>query len=461
MGKVATLAWTVLAARSLTQAEFGVFFFALTLGLLLSAAASWGFVPVMVQEASVDPTRLPGHLTSTLAWQLLLGIPLFVLAGIVAAALRPSGDARTAIALVLAAVLLDMLSESNRAASAAAQDQAGTAKALVLQRFVTVVLIAVALALGGGLVGLCTAFLAASVVGFVAHQWAARSLGVRIDCSALAPRQMFAFLRLTPLIGLTALLLMLLFRLDALLLAALQGDAAVGVYAAAYRLLETVLFIVFALRSAVFPVMSATAAPAVVRRGVETGFAAIAVVYLPFAAVCLVEARSVLTLLYGDSYAEQGASVLRWLALAPLAYGVAFLVNAALQSRRRLRPMLLAALAATVANIVLNLALIPHFAAAAAAFTTTVSYVLESVILLVILRRLDPDVRLGRPLLESGIASIVAAVILIVLRLPLLVELPVAVLAYSACWVMLAQRWSPEQLWVVKSVLPKRLGAAG
>lgn len=454
-GKVATLVWTVLAARSLAQADFGAFFFSLTLGLLLSAVASWGFIPVMSQEASRDRTRLAALYTRAVCWQAVVAVPLFSVAGVVAAALRPPGT-RISLALVLAAVLLDMLSETNRGASAAAQDQAGTAKALVLQRFVTAALMAAALLAGGGLVGLSAAFLASSVIGCVAHFLATRSLGVRFDTAALRREPMSEFLRATPIVGLTALVLMVLFRIDAVLLAVIMGDEAVGAYGAAYRLLETVLFVVFALRSAVFPVINATDEPGLVRRGMETGLAAIALVYLPFGTICLVEARPLLALLYGDSYAAQSTDVLRWLAFAPLVYGVAYLANAALQARRHFQPMLLGAVVATVANVGLNLLLIPRYGGTAAAFTTTMSYALEGVMVLLALRRIDSTVRLARPLLESALASAAAAVVLLVLPLALLAELPVAALVYLTVWGLLARRWSPDHLAVLTSVLPAR-----
>jgi len=454
-GKVATLAWTVMAARQLSQADFGAFFFALTLGLLLSAVAAWGFTSVMVQEASADLTRLAALYTRAVAWQALIAVPLFVVAQLIAALVRPEGT-RIALGLVLSAVLLDMLSDTNRAASSAAQNQGGTAKALVFQRIVTVALIGAALLADTGLVGVCTAFFAASVVGCVVHFLATRSLGVSFDRSSLGRLPMMAFLQQTPVIGLTALVHMALFRLDAVLLAALKGDQAVGAYAAAYRLLETVLFVAFALRSAIFPVMSATEKPGLFRRGVETGLASLAAVYLPFGVICLVEARPIMTLLYGDTYATESTNVLRWLAFAPLVYGFAFLGNAALQSRRRFRPILVAAVVATVVNMGLNLALIPRFGATAAAFTTTVSYLLESVIVAVALRRLDRTVRLARPLLESLVASVAAAAVLLLLPLPLLVELPIAGAVYVAVWALLVRRWAPDQLAVLMSVFPTR-----
>ena len=51
-------------------------------------------------------------------------------------------------------------------------------------------------------------------------------------------------------LGVDTVVAMALFRIDQVLLGAMKGDAAVGVYAAAYRLLETMLFVSWAVAAA-------------------------------------------------------------------------------------------------------------------------------------------------------------------------------------------------------------------
>jgi O-antigen/teichoic acid export membrane protein len=43
LGKIATLAWTVVATRVLPQDDFGAFAFALGLSTLMVAVVEWGF----------------------------------------------------------------------------------------------------------------------------------------------------------------------------------------------------------------------------------------------------------------------------------------------------------------------------------------------------------------------------------------------------------------------------------
>jgi O-antigen/teichoic acid export membrane protein len=457
-GKVATLAWTVLAARVLGAGDFGAFFFALTLAYLLSSVAEWGFDAVMVQRASRDLSQLDVLLARAVGWQTLIAVPLFVVGGIVTGISRPSTSARVTLALVLLAVLLDIWSDSSRAASAAAQDQAGTARALVVQRTATMLLAVVALVAGGGVITLAAAFLVGSAVGVVAHVRAVQRLGVHLrPRAALARAPMLDFLHDTWVLGLTALVLMSLFRLDTILLGAIKGDEAVGGYVAAYRLLETVLFVAFSLRAAMFPVINATDAPERARRGVETALAALGFVYLPFGAVCLVEARPLLSLLYGDDYTG-ATGALQWLALAPLAYGIAYLGNSALQARRQQRDMLVAAVVAVVVNVVLNVALIPTYGGTAAGFTTTLSYLIESLLVVLALRRGGLSASVVRPFLESLVATAALAGVLLVLPFPLLVEVPIAAVVFLGVWFGLARRFSPEQITVLHGVV--RRGAA-
>ncbi len=452
-GKVGTLIWTVLAARILSESAFGAFFYALAVATLLSAVAEWGFDAVMVQRGSRDLTRLPELFSLAISWQTLIALPLFLLGGLAVAPSRPDGDARAVLGLVLLAVLLDIWSDSSRAASAAAQEQTGTAAALVLQRLATVVLAAAALLLDLGVVGLAGAFLLGSVVGAAAHLRALARLGVGFSPRGLDRASLNDFLQDTWVLGLTSVVLMAVFRLDAVLLQAFRGDEAVGDYSAAYRLLETVLFVAFALRSAVFPVLNNARTDAAVAAGLNRGLSPVGLVFLPFGAVCLVEAPAVLDLLYGGDYARDGSSSLRWLAFAPLAYGIAYLLNAGLQARHLQPQMLRAALLAVIVNVALNLALLPRFGAAGAASATTVTYAVQAVAVALLLRRNGVATRVLPSMRESLVAAAALAALLWASPLPPLVEVPLGGLVYLVLWAAMVRRRDPQQLDVLRTLV--------
>jgi O-antigen/teichoic acid export membrane protein len=301
-------------------------------------------------------------------------------------------------------------------------------------------------------VGLAVAFAAARAVGLVLHVVAARRAGARAAPGLVTREGLRAFAAGSVPIGAASLVLMALFRLDALMLAAFHDDVAVATYAAAYRLFETMLFAAQALRSSLFPAMSARGDGHSARRAVEKFTSATALAYVPFAVVCLVDAPQVLHLLYGDLYADASAGALRWLALAPLVWGLSYVSNGAAQALGRARVMLTGAIVATVFNVALNLAVIPRWAGTGAAAATTVSYAVLVTVVLAGLRPAMGGARVFRALAEPAVAAAVAATVLVVLRLPVLVEAAAACLAYLAVWWAIVRTTDPEQLAVLRSM---------
>ena len=453
LGKVATLAWTVLAARLLTQHEFGAVSYALTLSLVVGSVPSGGFNQGLVRRGSADPDHLSRYYSENVIWKTVLGVP----AVLVAAVLTRDAQQTAATAVVIWAFLLSTFPEawsnSVRSASSARQRPGASSTALVVQRLVTAAAIAVALLLHQGAAGVAVGFLVGTTVGWLVHLRAARALEAEFRPGEVSRRDLKEVLSETWVVGVSAVVLMLLFRVDALMLEALAGLTPLAHYTAAYRLLETVLFVTFAINQAIFPVMSAATSPDQIRRGFERGLAVAGFVYLPFAAVCLVDGQGIVRLLYGDDYVRSSSEILAWLTPSPLLYAVAFFGSSVLMARKQPAGMLTAAVVATGVNVGLNLWLIPAHVGVGAAVATSVSYGVYALVIHLFLRRTVSSVALLRPLREVALASLVLAGVLWVLPLPLLVELVLGGITFLGTWLSLARRWAPEQVEVVQGLV--------
>ena len=235
------------------------------------------------------------------------------------------------------------------------------------------------------------------------------------------------------------------------------GYDAVANYSVAYRILETVLFVTFSVNQAIFPVMSATTSLERIRRGYERALAVIGFVYLPFATVCVLEGGKVIRLLFGERYADSAAPILQLLAPAPLFYAVAFFGSSVLLSRRLQAATLVAAAVATLVNVVANVALIPRWEGVGAAVATSLSYAVQAAAMLVAVRG-RAGVRVGvlRPLLESGLASALLAVVLWLVEAHLVVELATGGVVYLGVWTLISRVTAPEQLEVISTLLLRR-----
>lgn len=456
LGKLATLAWTIAAVRVLSQGDFGALSFALNVMLLVSALPAWGFDSGLVHQGSRSVDRLPALYTQSLAWQTLLALPVFALAAVLVGSFRPTDEAMIVLLLVLAAGLPELWSQTARAAASVRRKPLGVSTALVTQRFVTAVAIGLALAMGTGVVGVAGAFLAGTVIGWGAQVRATGGLGLRFRRSLVTRTSLVRLLRTTWLLGCSSLVLVVLFRADAVLLGVIAGDEAVAEYVVAYRLLETVLFVSFAINESVFPVMSASVTGTRARRGFEQAMALAGFVYLPFAAVSLIEGERVIADLFGETYVAASASSLAWLAPAPLLFAAGYFAKSLLTSRGRQAPTLTAAVLATVVNLGLNLYLIPDYGAVGAAVATSASFAVQLVALLVGLRIARSRVRVLRPLAVSTGATAGLSGLLVLLDLQLFVELALGGVLYLAVWFVLARRFEPIQVDVVRGLVRRR-----
>jgi O-antigen/teichoic acid export membrane protein len=456
-GKVATLVFTVAAARTLGTTGFGAFSYALSFSLLVATLPSGGFGPILVQRGSADPRRLPQLLSELLVWRTGIAIPVFLGSALAGFALEPDVRSVPAFLLILAATMVDLYSDAGRSVAGALQRQGGVSAALIVQRFATAVLAVTALALGFGLVGLAATYLAGTVIGATGVLLSVRRMGVRFDLRSMERRSFLQTGRMSVAVGIDTMVALALFRVDQVILGSMKGTHAVGLYAAAYKLLETVLFLSWAVARAVYPVMSSANDRWRVRRGVEQGIAAMAFLYVPFGVALWLDAHQILQLLYAGAYSGPAAvTITRWLAASPMLFGMAYLSSYGLLARDRRWWAAWGTIAAAAINVGLNLALIPHLGGTGAAIATLVAYAAETVLVLALCVPVMGWVRVDRALAVPLVAAALMAGALIVAPSTLAVQVPVGLAVYGIAWLALARWFAREQLAVIRSLLPGR-----
>jgi len=455
-GKVATLVFTVVVARSLSPAGFGAFSYALALGLLLATVPTWGFDTVLLRRGSADRADLGPAFAQTLALRTVLAVPVLVLGAVAGTLGRPTAEAKVAVVLVLLASLADAYAEAARTAAGALERRGLMALAVVVQRLANAGLAVALLAAGGGLLSVCAAYLGSALVGLALSALVLRHIGIAPTWSAVDRASLAEMWRASFVLGVDTLVAMALFRLDAVLLGALDGDEAVAAYAVAYRLLETVLFVTWAVTRATFPAMARAAQDGEdepVVRATERGLAVVAAVFVPYGVVLLAEGGAVLHLLFGDAYLAESTVALRWLAFAPLAFALAYVGSNALAALQRNRVLLLSSVAAAVVNVVGNLVAIPYFSTEGAAAMTLLAFTLEGGLVIAALQRSAGLVRLDRALRVPVLAAVPLLVLLLGLHLPVLAECALGGALYLLCWVPLATRLAPDQVAVVRTLV--------
>ncbi len=193
---------------------------------------------------------------------------------------------------------------------------------------------------------------------------------------------------------------------DSIFLSAMKGDEAVGLYSAAYRIIQIVIFIPMIWGVSSFPLMARyhVTSKDLLTFTLEKSFKYLTMVAVPMGVGITVLSGKIIALLYGPQYAGSVTplQILVW-AAAVLFLDYPFAVLTLAVNRQKLHCLVLAACAAL--NVTLNLIFIPLYGAVAAAtvflLTQALGFVLHYII----------GVKLGYGLVRRNILLMVARVV--------------------------------------------------
>lgn len=446
IGKFASLALLAALARSQGPVGLGVFLLALAWCELTATPIEMGFDTYLLRRVAADRANLESLFGNVLALKLLRTVPVVAVSWILASLTHQSATTREAIYVLTAALLIESVRYTVFAVFDAFERGELVATSLLTHRLLGAGLGILALGLGYGVVAVAVAYTAGAAAALGVAIWL---LVRRVRWPGLrAPRQDRRELRRRSLPFATQDILSIgIARFDTILLSALATKAVVGLYGAAYRLLEATLFVSNALAgafTAMFTYLSKDSDPPI-REVFQRALKATLALLVPGAVTLAVLAEPVLRLFFGPGF-EDGVGALRILAAVVVVLGVVRISNALVLSRGNPNVLAWQFALALVVNVTLNVVLIPPFEATGAALAMLGTELLLAIgMLWVAIAAVGPPraaATLAGPLL--GAAAMAAA--MWPLRDELLPALPLGVVAYLAVFVAIERRTSPEDL---------------
>ena len=457
LGKFASLALVAVLAREEGAQGLGIFFFALAWSELTITPVAMGFDDYFVRRVAGDKDALERLFANVIALKLARAVPVVLFSWLLVFIFVSDPTTRTAIFVFTAALLLETLAMTVTAVFDAFERAGLVAGTLLTQRFLAAVLGIGALILGYGVIAAVVAYALGTVARLcVALWWLARRIrwpGVHL------PADERADLRRTSLAFATFDLFSVgISRADAVLLSAFTTTAVVGLYGAAYRLLEATLFISSALVgafTAMFTYLDEHSDPPI-RPVFERALKATLILHAPCGVALAVLAEPVLELFFGGGF-EAAVPAMRALAAVVVVLGVVRIAAALIISRGdpdRLKRWFGIALAL---NVALNLALVPPFEATGAALAMLGTELVLAAAMLGLAAE-----AIGRPRLMTTLAAPLLsagamAAAMWPLRDDLLPALPVGVAAYVAVFIAVERLVSPDDLRFLVGLVRRRL----
>ncbi len=482
LARVIDMAFALIMLRYLGPEGNGKFTFAVVLVSWFEILMNFGLNTFLVRDVARDKTHAARYFWRTTLLRLQLALfaaPLVVLV-IVAfrgiASLRPEQGITPDTEMTIALLVLSQLPGSLAAGLSAlffAHERAEVPAAFsIVTALVKVVLGAIALVAGAGIVGLAAVSIIGNMVTMIALAAAARhQFGFRFDLAGLRdgqgeaqPHARKTVLRESFPLMINHLLSTIYWQVDVLLLSALRDKTTVGLYRSGYKYVDAFNIIPSLFTQSLFPAMSRMAgkedASKSFARTYVLAVKLLLALALPLSVSVSFLAEPLITFLGGRAFLPAGAialAIVIW--HMPIGW-INSVTNYALIATGQQRLLTRAFIGAVAFNIIANLFAIPLWGYVGAAIVTALSEVAQLITFYVYVRRFIIRVNwlrvLGAPMLAAGLMAVSAG--LGALQGAVLPGLLIGIMLYVLC-VFALRAFDADELALLAPLVPVKVRA--
>lgn len=378
LGKVVTLFFgittTALLTNYLGPGGFGDYIFALSFVSIFSGMADWGTVLITVREAAREKDNQGQIFGNVLILRLTISLLAMIAVWVVISFFPLSAASPLSLRrLVMLASLLIVIFSLKTSLGIVFQTKLKMERSALVELVASILTLAfsfLVMKTSGNLFLLVGAIILANILTVVVAFSLVRSLTIfKFSLSRIVLRRIF--FEALPMGG-VLMLFSVYNRVDALILQALKGSEAVGIYGLSYRVYEVLILGAFYLMNSLLPIISQeknrTRLCQIYQKTLDLLILGGGVVFLG----TIIFAPLAIKLIAWQRIAEfnQSIPVLRILSLAAFMSYLNHLTGYTIVVLGKQRGYLLITLSALVFNVLLNLWLIPAFSFFAAAWVT-------------------------------------------------------------------------------------------
>lgn len=372
IAKVVSLLITIAVARALGEVDFGIFSFALSFTALFGLLINWGFRTLLTWKIAKDRGRAGALVGSALAIQAVLSVAAFGLLVLLVRLIGADPGTARAVYIAAGAMIFQTLADTPEAAFQAFEKLAYNAAFKILRVLTRAAVVFPLLFLGYGLHAVLWAYLAVMAFNLVLVLlfFHAKVSRLSLGAGSREARGLFAdgFF-----FALKSGFVLIYFKIDVTMLQLMSTSASVGLYSAAYALLEALLSLPIALTSALLPVAIVLAGERDrLRVLLERAGRFLLAATVPVVVGGIILSQPLMVLLFGQGYAA-GSPALAVLLLTLVPLSVVYLLGILEIAFRLERKSIWVLAANCVVNILLNLVLIPIYDVVGAALATVLT----------------------------------------------------------------------------------------
>jgi len=368
-----------LITRYLGTSGFGIYTTVIAFYFLITAVSDFGINQILTREISRPKAKEKEIIANVLGLR-LVSLVLITLLGALGVLFLPYElEVKKGIGVMFLALLFSSFSQTLNSIFQKRLVMNRLAWRELIGRFVQLVVTFLAVKYDWGVLGILLAMVASFLFVLVAS-WQLALQYIHLHFSFDRKYWKFFLVESAPL-GIAAFVNFLYFKADAILLSLFQSSHDVGIYGAAYKVLESLIYFPYMFMGLVMPIFSYNIfhRPKHFLRVASRTIKAIYLVTIPLVIYLLFLSKETIRVIAGTEFSE-AAPVLQILSLALGAIFLAHFFNSILIAVNRQKLLLYILSGTAIMSIVLNVIFIPYFSYMAAAVISTASEILVTLI---------------------------------------------------------------------------------
>lgn len=365
--------YMIYIARYLGADGFGILSFALAFTGILSIFADLGLNTLTVREVARDKSLTNQYFSNVFLIKIIFCILTFGLMALIINLLGYSLETINVVYLVGLSVIFTAISGFFNSIFQAHEKMEYQSLGLVLQNFLMFIGVLIIINFGFGIIGFAFIYFISSLISLfyilIVYFWKFPPGNVEIRRNFWKPtiKESLPF-------GLTTIFATVYVWIDSVMLSLMQGNEAVGLYNAAYRIVIVLLFIQSVSSISIFPTMSKfyISSKNSLKITVEKYFKFMFIISIPIGIIVMVLSDKIILFIFGVQYENSilPLQILVWATVFTFIY-TAF-VQMFLSTNKQFIITKITALCMII-NIILNLIFIPQFSYIGASFVTVIT----------------------------------------------------------------------------------------
>ncbi len=247
--------YTIFLAKNLGVSDFGLYSAALAYFSIVSSAAEFGFTRFLVREVARSSEKATSLCASISCLRLTFTTVLFAVFSVILYFLDPDKIRVSITLLAVLAVVPQAVNLTFDGIFMAIRKLEYSSISLIVLSFSTTILGMAMINSGFGPTGAVTALVWGQLFYLVLQAFFLKKLRLHLSLD-VNWKNLKQIIKGSLPYGLIGILGLLYFRIDTLILSYMKGNFETGLYGAAYKFLEALVFIPAALSTAIFPVLA-------------------------------------------------------------------------------------------------------------------------------------------------------------------------------------------------------------